>query len=74
MNNKKLKIVLSGVNIIDAGQLQIFRYLLNAFLKRNVEIICLVNSKSLFDEKLNDQVTFIEYPQIKKSWIKRIIF
>ncbi len=74
MNNKKLKIVLSGVNIIDAGQLQIFRYLLNAFLKRNVEIICLVNSKSLFDEKLNDQVTFIEYPQIKESWIKRIIF
>ena len=37
MNNEKLKIVLSGVNIIDAGQLQIFRYLLNAFLKRNVE-------------------------------------
>lgn len=69
----KKKVVLSGVNMTEGGILTIYRELINEYSKRNdCELICLVHSKEYFYSV--DGPTFIEYPQVKKSWFRRIYF
>ncbi len=69
----KKKIVLSGVNMVEGGILTIFRKLILELSKRDdCDIVCLVNSEGLFDKSTN--VNFIEYPEVKKSWARRIFF
>ena len=73
-NQKKTKVVLSGVNINEAGQLKVFIQMIQAFLLKDVELICLVNSSDLFDLPKKEKIKFIEFPDIKQSWLSRIKF
>lgn len=68
-----MKIVISGVNLIEGGPLKVFQDAIASFVKnKNVELICLVNNRNLF--KSNDKITFIEFPLVKKNWLFRIFF
>ncbi|WP_141964247.1 glycosyltransferase [Klebsiella electrica] len=73
--NKK-RIVLSGVNMTEGGILTVFREVVRSFTKaEEVEIICLVHDRKLFSGiPLNDNVEFLEYKNIKRSWLKRLYF
>ena len=70
----KPTIVLSGVNLAEMGPLMVFRDALASLAEAysdKYEIIALVHKKSLFDIP---GVTFMEYPNIKSSWLKRLRF
>ena len=70
----KPSIVLSGVNFTDMGPLTVFREAIASLAELhsdNYKIIALVHRKSLFDIP---GVKFIEYPEIKYSWFKRLRF
>lgn len=70
----KPRVVLSGVNFTEMGPLAVFKEAivsLGAEYADSYEIIALVHRKSLFDVA---GVTFIEYPEIKSSWWKRLRF
>lgn len=67
-------IVLSGVNLIDMGPLAVFREALNSLVHYcggSHEIVALVHRKDLFD---TDGVTYLEFPEIKSSWLRRLRF
>ena len=70
----KPRIVLSGVNFVEAGPLSIFQDALEAlagnFLDR-YEVVALVHSKALF---LTSGITYLEFPAIKSSWLRRLRF
>lgn len=74
---EKKKIVISAVNLTEAGFLSVLKDCLHAFKKiyktENLEIIALVNKTELIKE-YTDDFTIIEYPLIKASWFKRIWF
>lgn len=77
MNQEKKIIVISGVNLVEAGPLSVLKDCLTSIEKwhdKNITIIALVNNKMLFTEFLNGCITFLEYPNVKKRWINRIIF
>lgn len=69
------KIVVSGVNMTQGGLLSIFQDCLdyiNKNLKDEYEVIALVNSKELFSSlNLDKKIKLIEFPESKKSWLKR---
>lgn len=66
-------IVLSGVNMVEGGILTIYQDFIREFSKlKEYKVICLVNSKKLFDK--NNNVKFLEFPKTKKSWLKRVYF
>ncbi|MGL5030540.1 MAG: glycosyltransferase [Aeromonas sp.] len=68
-----MKVVISGVNLVEGGTLKVFQDVISAFDKVNgIELICLVHSKKYFYTENN--ITFIEYPTIKKSWLLRCFF
>jgi glycosyltransferase involved in cell wall biosynthesis len=67
-------VVLSGVSFTEMGPLSIFQDALSALESEyadKYEIVALVHKKSLFS---NDRVTFLEYSEIKRSWIARLKF
>lgn len=67
------KIVISAVNFNEAGPLSILRDCLESAKKQlpGWEIIALVNNKKLISI---ENVTYYEFPLIKKSWIRRVKF
>jgi len=70
----KPTIVVSGVNVTNTGILAIFKDALGSLAAGYLEIFditALVHNKALFDVP---GVTFIEYPEIKSSWLKRLHF
>lgn len=70
----KKRIVLSGVNCTEMGPLAVFKDALASLAATRsdrYEIIALVHKKSLFD---TPGVTFMEFPAIKSSWLKRLRF
>ncbi|OCH25522.1 glycosyltransferase [Aliivibrio sp. 1S128] len=70
-----MKIVISGVNLVEAGPLKVFKDAINAFSNDSqCEVICLVNNELLFSDCKKENVTFFEYPLVKKSWLKRLWF
>ena len=73
-SQNKFKVVLSGVNINEAGHLKVFKEMINAFLKKDVHLICIVNDILLFKSYDNQKLEFIEFPEIKKSWFSRLKF
>lgn len=59
----------------EGGILTVFREVINAFSDmEDIELICLVNNKSLFAPSNHKNINFIEYPEIKKSWFSRLKF
>lgn len=74
--NKK-RIVISGVNLIDAGPLSVFHDCLDSIvsdgLYEKFEIWILVGKKELF-EKYVDYFTIFEFPKAKQSWFGRIYY
>ncbi|MCX2432371.1 glycosyltransferase [Pedobacter sp. GR22-10] len=70
-------IIISGVNLTEGGILSILQDLLKAlksiYIRNEMRIIVLVNSKQLVPEYLNDFEIY-EYPHIKSSWLKRLRF
>ncbi|WP_139685735.1 glycosyltransferase [Vibrio tasmaniensis] len=69
-----MKIVLSGVNLVEAGPLKIFSEAIEAFAITGETIICLVNSKELFPHLDYPNIEFYEFPEVKKSWGRRLKF
>ncbi len=69
-----MKVVVSGVNLIEGGPLKVFKDVVGAFLSKNIDVICLVHKVSLFESMSHDKLILIEYPSIKSSWLKRILF
>ncbi|MCE0558548.1 glycosyltransferase [Motilimonas sp. E26] len=68
-----MKIVISGVNLVEGGTLTVFKDVISAFsIDKKIEVICLVNDKSLFSNIKG--VHFISFPGIKNSWVKRCWF
>jgi len=65
---------MSGVNITDTGIFAIFcdaLVSLSAAYSEAYDIIALVHKRNLFDIS---GITFIEYPEIKTSWFRRLRF
>jgi glycosyltransferase involved in cell wall biosynthesis len=77
MSTSTKRIVISAVNLTEAGFLSVLKDCLGAFKKiyktEGLEIIVLVHKTELVSDYMND-FTIIEYPQIKPSWFKRIWF
>ncbi|RJG42740.1 glycosyltransferase [Motilimonas pumila] len=70
-----MKIVLSGVNLVEGGTLRVFKDAILAFSKNNdIELICLVHRQALFSDVTAHNVSFLEFPSIKSSWLKRCWF
>ena len=70
----KPRVVLSGVNLNEMGLLAVFKEALAwlaAEYADSYEIIALVHRKDLFDIP---NVSYLEYPDIKSSWFKRVRF
>lgn len=75
MGKNLMKVVISGVNLVEGGPLKVFKEAIKAFsLNKEYEVICLVNDKLLFSEFSNKNIQFLEFPQIKASWFKRLYF
>jgi glycosyltransferase involved in cell wall biosynthesis len=70
----KPRIVLSGVNFVEGGPLSVFKDALQELADHyasRYEIVALVHRQSLFDI---DSITYIEFPQVKASWLRRLYF
>jgi glycosyltransferase involved in cell wall biosynthesis len=68
------RIVVSGVNLVEMGPLAIFNDALSSLATHHgveYEIIALVHRKALFN---TPGIIFIEFPDIKSSWLKRLKF
>ena len=70
----KPRIVVSGVNLVELGPLTVFREALRSLVGVHgdaYEIVGLVHRKVLFEIP---GVTYLEFPGIKGSWIRRLRF
>jgi len=68
----KPRIVLSGVNLVNMGPLNIFREALQSLVRicgDEYEVIAIVHRRELFDIP---GITYIEFPAIKSSWLRRL--
>ena len=67
-------VVISGVNLVDLGPLTIFREALESLVQScgdRYQIVALVHKS---DPLRNAKVTFLEFPHIKGSWLRRMQF
>ncbi len=72
--SEKRRIVISGVNLFEGGPLSVYHDALTELsenFSQQYEIIALVHSETLFNIP---NVRIIEYPKIRRSWIRRIHF
>ena len=70
-----LRVVISGVNLIEGGPLKVFKDCISAFSALgNVSLICLVNNQSLFSDFTASTIRFIQFPDVKSSWLNRVRF
>jgi glycosyltransferase involved in cell wall biosynthesis len=70
----KRPIVISAVNLVEGGPLTILQACLEYLsvnLSDEFEIIALVNDKKRFSYR---NITYIEFPESKKSWISRLYY
>src|SRR5664279_2638516 len=70
----KPRIVISGVNLTEMGTLAVFRDALKSVAAEHAEqyeIVALVHRRELFD---TPDVTYLEFPHIKVSWLRRLRF
>ena len=75
-NQGKRAVVVSGVNLSEGGPLTIYRevldYLDESSYGNRFQIYGLVHSRNLFPRYKN--VTLLEYPSVKSSWSRRLLF
>lgn len=75
INAVKKTIVISGINMTNSGLLSIItdclHHLSQYSIDKNIRIIALVHSKSLFDIP---NIEYIEFPKSKKSWLLRLYY
>ena len=74
INSDRQVLVVSGVGMTEGGILSVLRNVLNScenLLPVNWSIVALVHDAGLFD---NSRIEFIEFPDIKRSWIRRVFF
>lgn len=67
-------IVISAINITEAGPLSVMRDFLSVCSEEKTEgtkIIALVHKKNLYDF---DNITYLEFPKSKKSWFLRLYY
>lgn len=73
----KKKLVISGINAYTAGVLSIYKdclkELINLQYNQKFEIVAFVYKSELFEEFKND-ITILELPNSRKSWIHRIYY
>ncbi len=70
----KPRIVLSGVNFIEGGPLAVFQDALHSLSKSfldRFDVTALVHRRELFDIP---GITFLGFPEIKGSWLRRLHF
>lgn len=70
----KPRIAISGVNLVEAGPLSVFQdalQILAGEFSAQYEIVALVHDRALFSA---EPVTYLEYPEVKSSWLKRLWF
>ena len=75
MEEYKKTLVISAVNIRDGGALTILINLLDKIESNQnsyLRVIALVSEKKIFSHYKN--IRLIEFPNVKKFWILRIIF
>jgi glycosyltransferase involved in cell wall biosynthesis len=68
----KRRIVISGVNFVEAGPLSVFKDALQELADHyadRYEIVALVHRQNLFNIS---GVTYIEFPHVKSSWLSRL--
>ena len=68
------RIVISGVNLVDLGPLSVFRDALRSLVQASAdryEIVALVQREELLAVP---GVTYLEFPEIKGSWLRRLRF
>ena len=72
--DKKI-VVISGVNLVDAGPLSVYLDFLNTLVQngysKKYRIIALVGKKELFIQ-FEPEIEFIEFRNSKKSWLNRL--
>lgn len=69
--------IVSGVNLVSGGTLAIFKDCLASLAEwktADIKIIALVNNKALFAGIGEDDIKYIEFPDVKKRWVKRLVF
>lgn len=74
-----LKVVISGVNLVEGGILSILQDSLRSLTKiqksHDLDVTVLLHDINLIDATTDRSCfNFVEYPQIKTSWLKRIKF
>jgi len=70
----KPTIVVSGVNLVEMGPLSVYRDALSSLVDASAgryEIVALVHRQDLFNVS---GVTYVEFPDIKAKWLRRIRF
>lgn len=72
----KKAIVISGVNLSEGGPLTVIKavlsFLNNSPYSKKYKVYALVHSKKLFEPM--DSIEFLEFPNVKKSWLRRVKF
>ncbi|MGF1779057.1 glycosyltransferase [Vibrio nomapromontoriensis] len=70
------RIVISAVNLVDGGTFSILNDLVHSIsFSKECHYYILVHSKKLFEgHALASNISLLEYPDIKSSWLKRIYF
>jgi len=74
LNGAKPRILLSGVNVTELGPLAVFTDALASVVTNHgseYEVIALVHRRDLFDIP---GVTYLEFPDVKPSWLARLNF
>ncbi|MEG0408090.1 MAG: glycosyltransferase [Bacilli bacterium] len=73
----KSVVIISGINLIDAGPLSVFTDFLDEIIKSNYyslsRFIILVGNKELF-KKYNDYFEIVEFKKSKKNWLFRLYY
>ncbi|GAB3932118.1 glycosyltransferase [Mucilaginibacter myungsuensis] len=74
-----LKVVISGVNLVEGGILSVLQDSLRSIgkLKKiyNLDITVLIHDKELIEDNIDRSCfNFVEFPLIKTSWLKRLKF
>ena len=70
------KIVISGINITAGGMLSVYRDFLQELLShcKNIEVVALVHDIKLFQDIVNERLTYRAFPKSKTSWLRRCYY